>query len=274
MPRPSQPAVWLVALALALVPATGLALGDSGRAADLAKALQNPVADLISVPLQHNCDFGIGPDDGFRHTLNVQPVVPISLTRDWNLISLTIFPIVYQDDTLPGGGDQFGSGDTTQSFFLSLKEPFHGLVRGLGPVLYLPTASDDRLGSEKWGLRPTGVALLQHGPWTLGILANHIWSVAGDDDRTDLNQTFLQPFLSYTFPDALSLMLNTESTYDWQARQWTVPVLAGVSKVVKFGSQSVSFGVFGRYWAEGPASAPQWGIRFVATFLFPKGKKP
>lgn len=274
MLRPARLAGWWIPLLLLTAPSAGLAQGEQGGAADLAKQLQNPVADLISVPLQSNFDFGVGRDEGFRYTLNVQPVIPISLTTDWNLISRTIFPLIYQDDAVPGGGDQFGSGDTTQSFFLSPKRPFHGLVWGLGPVFLLPTASDDRLGADKWGAGPTGVALLQHGPWTYGILANHIWSFAGDDDRPDVSQTFLQPFVSHTFPNAVTILANAEATYDWKAEQWTVPVLVGVSKVFKFGTQAVSLGLNARYWADGPSSAPEWGLRFVATFLFPKGKKP
>ena len=223
--------LWLVVLVVLVIPAIGDGQ-EQGGAADLAKQLQNPVADLISVPLQSNLDFGVGRPDGFRYTLNVQPVIPLSISREWNLISRTIFPVIYQNDTLPGGGrDQFGSGDTVQSFFLSPKAPFR-------------------------------------------VLANHIWSFAGDDDRADVSQTFLQPFLSYTFSNAVTLTAQTESTYDWTIEQWTVPIALGVSKVVTIGSLPVSLALFARYWADGPSSAPEWGLRFVVTFLVPKGKKP
>jgi hypothetical protein len=182
---------------------------------ELAKQLANPVASLISVPFQNNFDYNIGPaDDGFRYTLNVQPVIPISLNTDWNLISRTILPIVYQDDILPDSGDQFGLGDTVQSLFFSPAKPTAGgWIWGVGPVLLLPTGTDDLLGGEKWGAGPTAVALRQAGPWTIGFLGNHIWSFAGDGDRDNISRTFLQPFMTYTTPTAWSFVLQTESTY-------------------------------------------------------------
>ena len=172
-----------VARLVAALLAPTVSFAQGGHEQDLAKQLANPVSSLISVPLQNNFDFGIGPDeDGFRYTLNVQPVIPISLTPEWNLISRTILPIIYQDEIFPGSGDQFGLGDTLQSLFLSPAKPGPGgLIWGVGPVLLLPTGTDDLLGGEKWGAGPTAVALVQHGPWTVGFLGNHVWSFAGDD---------------------------------------------------------------------------------------------
>jgi hypothetical protein len=206
----------------------------------------------------------------------VQPVIPISISDDWNLISRTILPIISQDDIspiLPDAGDQFGLGDTVQSLFLSPKEiGSSGIVWGAGPVFLLPTGTDDLLGGEKWGIGPTAVVLRQSGGWTYGALANHIWSVAGDDDRADISASFIQPFLSYTTPDAWTFTVNTESTYNWKTDDWTVPINAGVTKLVKFGTQPVSLGVLGRYYAESPEFGPHgWGARAVVTFLFPAG---
>ena len=204
----------LAVLTGALVTTQALAQDNSS---DLAKKLANPVAALISVPLQLNYDQNIGSgDDGERWVLNVQPVVPIELNKDWNVISRTILPIVWQDDIFPAAGSQSGIGDIVQSVFFSPKAPTAGgWIWGAGPVLLLPTGSDDLLTADKWGAGPTAVVLKQQGPWTYGALGNHIWSFAGDDNRADISTTFLQPFISYTTPSAWTFSLNTESSYDW-----------------------------------------------------------
>jgi hypothetical protein len=201
--------------AMRILAAFGLLLAASAAPADdaveLAKKLANPVAALISVPFQLNYDPDIGPaEDGERWTLNFQPVVPIELNKDWNLISRTILPVIDQQDIFPGAGSQTGIGDIVQSLFFSPKAPTEsGWIWGVGPVFLLPTGSDELLTTDKWGGGPTGVALKQQGPWTYGILANHIWSFAGDDARPDVNSTFLQPFVNYTTPAAVSFILNT-----------------------------------------------------------------
>jgi hypothetical protein len=174
-----------------------------GQDADLAKQLSNPIESLISVPFQFNYDSGYGPNDGNKTVLNIQPVIPISLNADWNLISRTIVPVVSQNDIAGNSGHQFGLGDTLQSFFFSPAQPTSGgIIWGAGPAFLLPTATDPLLGGEKWGAGPTVVALKQDGPWTYGMLANHIWSFAGDHSRDDVSSSFLQPFVSYTTPDA------------------------------------------------------------------------
>lgn len=261
----------VVALAagMAALASVGPAHADD---AALAKQLNNPVASLISVPFQLNYDRSIGPEDGDRHLLNIQPVVPLELSEDWNLVSRTILPVITQHDTAGHSGTQSGLGDITQSLFLSPVSPGPGgIIWGIGPAFLIPTATDDLLGSEKWGAGPTGVVLKQGGPWTYGMLTNHIWSFAGSSDRMDVSATFLQPFLAYTTADARTFGLNTESTYDWENDHWSVPINLTAGKLVQIARQPVSFTAGLRYWAEAPESGPEGlGLRLSVTLLFPK----
>jgi hypothetical protein len=238
--------------------------------AELAKKLQNPVANLISVPIQNNWDFDIGPAHAMRYLVNVQPVIPFSLTKDWNVITRTIVPVVHLEPTVDGADDLNGMGDILQSFFFSPSEPVGGWILGAGPVLNYPTATENPLGTQKWGAGPTAVVLQQREGWTYGILANHVWSFAGSSHRTNVNSTFLQPFLSYTTKTYTTFLINTESTYDWAAREWTVPLNPTVSQLVKIGGVPISFGLAGRYYATTPPGGPDWGLRFIVTFLFPR----
>ncbi len=239
--------------------------------AGLAKQLANPVAAMISVPFQYNYDSGYGSEDGYRSVLNIQPVVPISVNQDWNLISRTIVPIIDQHNMAGRSGSQSGLGDITQSFFLSPKEPTSGgLIWGAGPALVLPSATDSMLGGKKWGAGPSAVLLKQDGGWTYGLLTNHIWSFAGNRDRKDVSATFMQPFVSHTTPTAWTFGVDTESSYDWKEKEWAVPVNFTVSKLVKIGAQPVSFQLGARYWASAPDNGPRgWGVRAGVTFLFP-----
>ena len=248
---------------------------QSQSAEELAKKLSNPIASLISVPFQFNYDQRIGPaEDGHKTYLNFQPVIPVSLDADWNLISRTIVPVIAQDDIFPTAGSQFGLGDTLQSFFFSPKKPLPGnIIWGAGPVLLMPTGTDQLLSSEKWGAGPTAVVLTQQGGWTVGILANHLWSYAGAPDRAEVNSTFMQPFVSYTTKAAWTYSINTESTYDWTADEWSVPLNFLVSKLVTIDKQPISIGAGIRYWADSPEGGPEGiGGRAVVTFLFPTGK--
>lgn len=243
------------------------------QAAELAKKLANPVASLVSVPLQYNSDSYGGTNDGASvDRLVVQPVVPFSLNQDWNLITRTIVPFVDQTG-FPGAGlNESGLGDTTLSLFLSPKAPTAGgWIWGAGPILLLPTASKDGLGADKWGVGPTGVMLKQSGPWTVGMLAGHLWSVAGNDSRADVSSTTLQPFVSYTTATHTTFGAYTESAYDWKRKQWQVPLIFQVGQLLKLGPQIVQLSVAAKYWADAPENGPDgWGLRAQLTFLFPK----
>lgn len=260
-------------LILAAVPLLARAQepGYTHNADELAKQLSNPVASLVSVPLQLNYDDGYA-GGGARMLLNVQPVIPVSISDDWNMISRTILPIAYQDDIATGSGSQFGLGDTTQSLFFSPKKPTAGgWILAIGPAFLVPTATDDLLGTGKWGAGPTALALKQTTTgWTYGALVNHIWSVAGDDDRADVSSTFLQPFLAKAIGQGRTLTVNSESTYDWESEQWTVPVNFLYSRVTKLGGQMVSYAAGARVYLDAPPGGPDWGLRFVLTLLYPK----
>jgi hypothetical protein len=264
---------WMPALAIGALALSVPARAQDNQAAELAKKLANPVASLISVPLQYNYDEYGGANDGAAVSkLVIQPVIPFSLNEDWNLITRTLIPLVDQKDFPLDELNESGLGDITPSFFFSPKAPTAGgWIWGAGPVLLLPTATEDVLGTEKWGIGPTGVALKQMGPWTVGILAGHLWSVAGDDDRADVSTTTLQPFFSYTTKTHTTIGAYTESAYDWEGEQWGVPLIVQAGQLFKIGPQILQLAVAGKYWAESPDDGPEgWGLRVQLTLLYPK----
>jgi hypothetical protein len=239
---------------------------------ELAKKLSNPVAALISVPFQFNGDFNYGTEDGTRENLNIQPVIPVSISENWNMIVRVIVPITNQDDLFGNSGTQFGLGDTTPSLFFSPKAPTSsGWIWGVGPAFLVPTATDDLLGTGKWGIGPTAVVLKQTpSGWTYGALINQIWSVGGQSGRPDVSSTFFQPFVAKALGQGRTLTFNFESTYDWENEKWSVPFNVQYSKVMKWGDQLVSIGGGARVWLETPGKGPDWGVRFVITLLYPK----
>ena len=241
--------------------------------ADLAKKLANPVADIINMPFQLNYDHHIGADESVeRYQLNIQPVIPIKLNDNWNVISRTVLPVVYQQYDGDPIRDDWGTGDITQSFFFTPDPSMTGgVIVGFGPVLYLPTATEKTLGADQYGLGPTVVVAKQSKGWTYGALANHIWAVEKKDGATGINTTFLQPFLNYTTPKSVTWSLNTESSYDWNTDDYSIPINLSVTKLINLKQQPISLGGGIRYWAHDYDNSPKdFGVRLIASFIFPK----
>ncbi len=238
---------------------------------EIAKKLANPLAAMISVPFQSNFDFGGGPDgDGFQWKMNVQPVIPLTINEDWNLIVRSIFPVISQTDVI-GTSSQNGLGDTVMSTWFSPAKPTSGgWIWGFGGAYLLPTGTEDLLTANQWGLGPTFVALKQEGKFTIGMLANQIWAVDTPADRSTVNQMFLQPFIAYVPGEGWTFNLNTESAYDFTGDQWTVPINVMVSKMITIGKMPTQWQLGARYYAETPDNGPEWGLRFAVTLLLPR----
>ncbi len=259
------------ALVIAALMLQAPAAGADEALFKLAKKAANPIADLATAPLLYNWDGKLGADEqGTSNYVRFQPVVPLHIDRDWNVITRLFMPIVEQQDVSPGYGTQAGLVGTNLSSFLSPTGPAaHDLTIGLGPVVGLP-ASSSALGSQKWGLGPTAAIVWQPGHWTLGFLTRHIWSVGGSTSDADINETYLQPFVSYTTQDAWTFGLNTKSTYYWTDSEASVPINLTATKLFRLGGAALSIGPGVRYWVESPdGDAHGWGFRFETTLLFP-----
>lgn len=239
---------------------------------ELAKQTQNPLADLISVPFQNNIGFNLGPHNRTQNVLNIQPIIPFNLTDNWNLITRTIVPVIYQPDVLSNSGGEFGLGDINMTLFLSPSKPGK-LIWGLGPIVSFPTATDKTLGTDKWSAGPSVVLVTTPGDWVIGVLANNVWSFAGDDDRDDVNQLLLQYFINYNFQGGWYLSSAPINTANWKAddgNRWTIPFGGGGGKVFKLGKLPLNVSTQAFYNVEHPDFGPEWTHRIQLQFLFPK----
>jgi hypothetical protein len=275
--------VWMSVVALALLHGVAGAAerddsSDQGgeeekSSGDLAKAVQNPIADLISVPFQNNTVYNIGQNERASDVLNIQPVIPIHLSTKVLLISRTILPIAYQPDLSSTGGGSSGVGDLNPSFFFSPVSKSK-LMWGVGPTFILPTATQRAVGTGKWSGGPTAVALAQPGHWTVGVLASQVWSFAGPDDRSSVSAMTVQYFVNYNLPEAWYLSSSPILTFDWKApasEAWVVPVGGGVGRIFKIGKLPLN-GVVQTFYNFRPNDSQaigRWQIRVQLAFLFP-----
>ena len=275
--------ILIAAVAVAVAPAALAQLKGDGiiepgedEMAELARAVQNPVANLISLPFQNNTTFEFGPQEDPQNVLNIQPVWPFELNEDWNLITRTIFPIISQPELFPGQGRETGLGDISFSAFASPAKPdkmlWGKVLWGLGPAVLMPTATDDRLGTDKWSLGPSLVLLGMPGNWVIGGLMNNVWSVGGSGDQ-NVNFFFSQWFANYNLEDGWYLVSAPIITANWEASsdsQWTVPVGGGVGKIFMIGKQPVNVNLQAYYNVEKPDFVGDWGGRIQLQFMFPK----
>jgi len=248
-----------------VVPAFVIAADDES----LAKAAQNPIADMASVPLQNNTDFNFGPEKETLNTLNIQPVYPVKLSDDWNLITRTIIPVVSQPGLSPGQDRETGLGDTTFTAFFSPRNSVD-VTWGVGPVLLLPTNTDKRLGADEWGAGPSLVLLTMPGRWVLGSLFSNVWDIDGD---TDINFFTWQYFVNYNFDGGWYLTSAPVMTANWEAQSnetWTVPVGGGFGRIFRVGSQPLNANFQYFYNLEQPEGVGDWSIRAQLQFMFPK----
>jgi hypothetical protein len=251
-----------------------LSAAEQQSAEDLAKKVQNPVADLISVPFQNNFNFDVGPEDDLQYVLNIQPVIPISLSKSLNLITRTIVPIISQPGFTPDQDRTTGLGDIQFTAFLSPAKS-EGLIWGIGPIVQFPTNSSDRLGNDRWGLGASavGLRLSKGSPWVYGVLINNVWSVGGSGSDPSYSNFLLQPFVNYNFPGGFYLVSAPIITADWKADsgdRWTVPLGGGVGKIVQIGRLPVNFQLQAFNNVAKPDNGADWQLRFQFQFLFPK----
>jgi hypothetical protein len=239
----------------------------------LARAAQNPIAAMISVPFQNNTNFNYGPRNHTQNILNIQPVLPLGLNDDWNVITRTIVPVISQPGFAPGEGTTFGLGAVQFSAFLSPAQSGR-IIWGVGAVAQAPTITDKALGSTAWGVGPTAVALTMAGAWVIGGLVNNIWSMGGEGRNKYNNFTF-QPFINYNFPQSPGTYLSFSPliTANWEARggdQWTVPLGLAAGQIFRIGSQPVNVQLGAYYNVVRPDIGPEWQVRAQLQLLFPR----
>ncbi|QDW19643.1 hypothetical protein [Flavobacterium sp. KBS0721] len=237
-------------------------------AQELADKLANPVASLISVPLQNNLTYGIGPYNGSKYQINIQPVIPFKLSENLNLITRYILPVVDQQDVIAENSHEFGLSDATVTAFFAPKTK--GIILGVGPAFLVPTATEKFLGTEKFGVGPSVLVMHQGKGLSIGFIANQIWSVAGNENRADFNQFYTQIFLTHSYKSGASLGITSEITQNWEGNTTLITLSPNVGAITKLGGQTMQFAVMPLIPIVGHSDIrPDWGLRAVVAFVFP-----
>jgi hypothetical protein len=239
---------------------------------ELAKEIENPVTELVTILFSNNWGFGAGPRDKTRYLLNTQLHIPISLNDNWYLITRPVFLVISQPELFPGGERETGLGDINVSAFLSPAKP-DKIIWGVGPIVSFPTATNEVLGTEKWAARPTAAAVIIQDPWVCSVIVSQLWSFAGTNERDDVNLFVLRPVISYNLGGGSFLVSAPIITAHWEADssdRWTAPVGGGVGKIFKIGKLPLSLTLQAFYNVEKPDSGAEWQVRFAVRFLFPK----
>jgi hypothetical protein len=260
----------LIAMTAAQVMAQSKGRAESTE--ELQKASQNPVADMISIPLQNNFNFNVGPQDKMQYVGNIQPVVPIHATESWNVITRTIVPLVYQPELAPGVGDVFGLGDIQFTAFLSPAKPGE-FIWGVGPIFQFPSGTNNSMTTGQWCAGPSVVGLKMDGHWVYGALANYVSSYAGQSDRGAVSQWLIQPFVNYNMADGWYLVTAPIITANMMADtsdRWTVPIGGGAGRLIRIDKVPVNFSLQGFYNVARPDAGPDWSIRFQIQLLLPQ----
>jgi hypothetical protein len=239
---------------------------------ELARKMQNPVSDRISFSFEDRINFGVGLNNDVQNILNVRSLYSFNLGDEWNLINRTIVPVINQPELVPGTGDQFGLGDISSTFFVMPRSSRFAIF-GIGPVVSFPTATDETLGTEKWGVGPSLVVVSMPDQWILGVLGSNLWSVGGDSNREDINSMSIQPFLFYNFPSGWYIVSTPIIRAAWTADsedRWIVPIGGGFGKIFKIGKQAMNTSAQAFYNVEKPGAVADWSLRLQLQFLFPQ----
>jgi hypothetical protein len=246
----------------------------------IVKASQNPVGNIAAVPIQFNNNYALGPYARYQFNINIQPVIPLTLSKNMTLIARTIIPVLDNPSNLspaacpPNGvcGSTFGISDIQEQLFFAPKTKAGALIWGAGPILQFPTASPDFLGTGKWSAGPAAVALVMPGPFVMGMLATQLWSFTGKASTPQVDSGLFQPFINYNLKGSWAIATAPILTVNYAApgnQKWSIPVGGGVTKTFKLGDQPMQLGVTFYTYVERPITTPQTQLRFVWSLLFP-----